>query len=102
VDVRKADTPHEALKYAVSCDDGIDGNRNAEVAIAVYLWTYKRHRIETYGVAKPAALPVVDQVDQELEDDDKCCPECGRELVDIAYGEKRSGFYSWTHVSPRV
>jgi transposase len=68
----------------------------------VYLWTYKRHRIETYGVAKPAALPVVDQVDQELEDDDKCCPECGRELVDIAYGEKRSGFYSWTHVSPRV
>jgi hypothetical protein len=101
VDVKVAETPHEALKYSVSCDDGIDSHRNAEMAIAVYLWTYGRHRIETYGLAKPGAISIVDSVDKELEDSDRCCPDCSKPLVDIMVGEKRDGFYSWRHARQR-
>jgi hypothetical protein len=89
------------LKYAVSCDDGVDGYRNAEIAVAVYLWTYNRHRIETYGLAKPGVLSVVDLAEKELEDSDKFCPECGRALVDVAHGIKQRGFYSWSYAVQR-
>ena len=101
VDVRLAKDPYEALKYAVSCDAGVDGHSNAEIAVATYIWTYRRHRIETYGLAKPGALALVDSVDEELENSDKCCSECGRVLVDIAYGTKQRGFYSWSYAVQR-
>ena len=101
VDIKIAPKCYEALKYAVSCDEGVDGYSNAEIAVATYLYTYKRHRIETYGVAKPGALALVDSVDEELENSDKCCSECGRVLVDIAYGTKQRGFYSWSYAVQR-
>lgn len=89
IDIREAYSPDEGLKYAVASDGDPD------LRLAVYLFSKGRHRVETYGLARPALYP-----DAELDERDKrveagFCPDCGQELVTVAVGVRRWDHYDW-------
>lgn len=94
VDVRACYDPREALKYACS-PDAKHGNRDdfAEIRLLTYLVLYKRHRIETYGLAKPGCWKAVDLVDDVLEFG--FCPYCGCKMEVIDVGELLGVRYRW-------
>lgn len=95
VDIRACYDPREALKYACSPDAKHGGDRDAfaEIRLLTYLVLYKRHRVETYGLARPGFWKTVDQVDTYLELG--ICPYCGQEMVIIQIGSLLSSFHSW-------
>lgn len=102
VDVRKAYSPDEALKYTISPEEHGDPEALADLRVAVYLATYKRHRVETYGLAKPGAVAVVDAAEQrELDEHDgKRCPHCGGPMTAMYVGMRMpGGHYVW-HLRP--
>jgi hypothetical protein len=100
VDVRACHDPREALKYACSPDAKHGGNRDAfaEVRLLAYLVLYKRHRIETYGLARPGFWKAVDQVDTYLELG--ICPYCGQEMTIMDVGNLLASCYSWSGRAP--
>jgi hypothetical protein len=94
VDIRAAFDPREALKYACS-PDAKNMNRAAfaELRLLTYLVLYKRHRIETYGLAKPGAWKNVDLVDTVLDFD--FCPYCGCQMIAVEFGKLVGHAYRW-------
>jgi hypothetical protein len=99
VDVRVADTPDEALKYSIS-PKGRDDIEHADLCVAVALCTYKRHRVETYGLAKPGALSLVDVAEARAlaEYDGRLCPHCGGPMERFKAGHRVNGRYFWTDI----
>lgn len=95
VDIRAAFDPREALKYACSPDaKNLDRDNFAELRLLTYLILYKRHRIETYGLAKPGAWKAADLVDVVLEQN--YCPYCGQEMVIVEMATLSGETYHWS------
>ena len=65
----------------------------AELRLLTYLVLYKRHRIETYGLAKPGAWKNVDLVDTVLEFG--FCPYCGCQMIPAEFGRLVGHSYHW-------
>jgi hypothetical protein len=97
VDVRRATSPDEALKYSIGYDNP-DQEQLADLHVAVYLTTYGRHRIETYGLAKPGKLPSVDAVDPQPG----ACPLCGTQMVPLLTGHWNGREFVWTRAGPAI
>jgi len=70
----------------------------AELRLAVMLCTYKRHRVETYGLAKPGAVQLVDKAEVDALDveEGRRCPHCGGPMAVLASGRWGPHGYSWT------
>jgi hypothetical protein len=99
VDVRACFDPREPLKYACSPDaSNMDNEDFAEMRLLTYLILYRRHRIETYGLAKPGAWKNVDLVDVYLEHG--FCPYCGQQMIIVEVGNLFSGRYQWARMNP--
>lgn len=95
VDIRKAWSPDECLKYSIGYDNP-DQEQLADLHVAVYLTTYGRHRIETYGLAKPGQLPKVDAADPQLG----VCPLCGTQMIQWGVGKWDGSDFQWTRAGP--
>lgn len=94
-DIRRAYNPAEAMKYSVGYDNP-DREDLADLHVAVYLATYGRHRVETYLLARPGAVPEVDRAEPERG----VCPFCGAPMVAHATGTWNGATYTWTRAGP--
>ena len=95
VDIRKAYSPAEVLKYSVSPGaKGNDTDDHADLRLATYAATIGRHRIQGYGLARQGASYEADRA--ELADIGNICPECGQILVGLEIGRWKHGAYEWT------
>jgi len=99
VDIRKAYSPHDALKYACSPDPkGNDRDDHAELRVLTHLALYKRHRIETYGLARPCYWKKADTVEEIIEHG--FCPHCGSEMITTEKGILFENCYRWKKIPP--
>ena len=82
VDVRRAYSPDEVLKYSVS------PKAQPEAHLAVYLTTYRRHRVECYGLARL-------RVWEGKEEIPGFCSVCGQELEIVFVGSRHGDHFDW-------
>lgn len=101
-DLRAAYSPTEVLKYACSWPDpgeGADGGLDpwqVALRLATFLASYKRHRIECYGLAKAGVVAQIEEeLDGEEEFDSGTCPLCGGMMRRVAQGTWMQGKYVW-------
>lgn len=94
VNIKFAYSPDDVVKYSVSPSSKghTDTADHAALRLAVYVVAHKRHRTETYGLAKLKSFDASVELAQDDVDHCKCC---GQPLVLIAVGERRSDHYLW-------
>jgi hypothetical protein len=97
VHIETAYTPYDAISYVARTYKSYNGATLfdfAVVRLAMYLATYRSHRIQTCGLARPKRRLPNNSIAEVV--DRKVCRCCGQEMMIVADGVMRGdGSYVW-------